>query len=124
MMNTIDGGSNCMKIVQQSVNLNLNSALYSLVTPRRTFKICKKRMSLPTPSSKGYETRYSPSRMSPSQSDGKGYYAGAKFGEVPPPTELPPPPNHWVGQDNMKESYEQCCVEITNTLKILLKVQS
>ncbi|KAF8786929.1 proline-rich nuclear receptor coactivator 1-like [Argiope bruennichi] len=146
MMETIDGGCNYMRIVQHGVHLNLNSALCSLVTPpRRTVKT-KKRMSTPVdipqlnfqspPPCKapenqskslprGSATRYSPSRLSPSQLDGKGFYAGAKFGERPPPTELPKPPNHWVSdRENKKGSEELSCIEMTNTLKVLLKVQS
>lgn len=148
MMETIDGSCNYMRIVQHGVHLNLNSALYSLVTPpRRTVKT-KKRVSTPVdipqqlnfqspppcraPENqskslpKGSATRYSPSRLSPSQLDGKGFYAGAKFGERPSPTELPKPPNHWVSDREIKqrESEEQSCIEMTNTLKFLLKVQS
>ncbi|GFY64842.1 hypothetical protein TNIN_178861 [Trichonephila inaurata madagascariensis] len=147
MMETIDGGSNYMKIVQHSVHLNWNSALCSLVTPpRRTMKN-KKRMSTPidypllnfhTPPPvkapenlskslpKGSVTRNSPSRMSPTQLDGNGFYAGAKFGERPPPTELPKPPNHWVSvrENKIRGSNEQSCIEMTNNLKVLLKVQS
>ncbi|GBN31439.1 hypothetical protein AVEN_138907-1 [Araneus ventricosus] len=147
MMETIDGGCNYMKIVQHGVHLNLNSALCSLVTPpRRTIKT-KKRMSTPVdipplnfqspppcraPENrskslpKGSATRYSPSRLSPSQLDSAdGFYAGAKFWKRPPPTELPKPPNHWVSdRENRLGSEELSCIEMTNTLKVLLKVQS
>lgn len=148
MVELIDGSKNYMNIVQQGIHLNLNSAICSFVTPPRrplNNKGSNRRMSMPPdshlkfhtpPSTKAPENlskslpkqgsvdRNSPSRLSPSQLYGKGFYAGAKFGERPLPTELPNPPNHWVSGNKQLESKEQSCMEMTNTLKVLLKVQS
>ncbi|KFM70412.1 Proline-rich nuclear receptor coactivator 2, partial [Stegodyphus mimosarum] len=143
MMEMLGRGSDYMSIAQQGVHMNLNSALCSLVTPPRRTVQGSKQASMPidshikfkTPPSKapenqskslpkGTATRNSPSRLSPSQLNGKGFYAGAKFGERPPPTELPKPPYHWVSENKQWGSKEQSCIEMTNTLKVLLKVQS
>lgn len=144
MMEVMGRNSDYISIAQQGVQLNLNSALYSLVTPPRRTVPTNKRASMqldsqfkfktPPPSQapenqskslpKGSATRNSPSRLSPSQLHVKGFYAGAKFGERPPPTELPKPPNHWVSENKQWGSKEQSCIEMTNNLKVLLKVQS
>lgn len=126
--------------------MNLNCALNGFVTPpRRPTKGTNRRMSMPADSHLKFQTpqtaktpenlskslpkqgsvdRISPSRMSPSNLNGKGFYAGAKFGERPLPTELPSPPNHWVSGNMEWGSKERSCIEMTNTLKVLLKVQS
>lgn len=131
-------------IAHQGVQLNFNSALCGLVTPPRHLVIpANRRMSMPsdsrfkfkTPPAKspdnqgksvprGFVTRNSPSRLSPSQLNVSGFYAGAKFGDRPLPTELPKPPVHWVNENKLWGSKEQSCVEMTNNLKVLLKVQS
>lgn len=131
-------GPDYINFAQQGVQLNLSSAFCSLATPPRRNQFANKRMDsqykfcsppssrAPNNSSKSFSkgsmTRNSPSRLSPSQLH-HDFYAGAKFGERPPPTELPKPPNHWMSGNN-RESMEQSCIEMTNNLKVLLKVQS
>lgn len=131
-------GSDYIGFAHQGVQLDLSAALCSFATPPRRNQYVNKRMdsqfkycSPPSSrvpngcnkaSSKASMTRNSPSRLSPSQLP-HGFYAGAKFGERPLPTELPKPPNHWMSGNN-RESTEQSCIEMTNTLKVLLKVQS
>lgn len=130
--------SDYIGFAHQGVQLDLSAALCSFATPPRRNQHANKRMdsqfkycSPPSSrvpngcnkaSSKASMTRNSPSRLSPSQLP-HGFYAGAKFGERPSPTELPKPPNHWMS-GNKRESTEQSCIEMTNTLKVLLKVQS
>lgn len=128
MMEAINGGSQYMKLVHSGVHMNLNSALYGLVTPPRRagnrtppqhhFQAALSR-SVPTKGSMPprQQQRDSPSRLSPCSAQG-GFYAGAKFGERPPPTELPKPPNHWV-----QGGGEEACLQMTHSLKVLLKVQ-
>lgn len=130
--------SDYIGFAHQGVQLDLSAALCSFATPPRRNQHANKRMdsqfmycSPPSSrapnggnkaSSKAFMTRNSPSRLSPSQLP-HDFYAGAKFGERPSPTELPKPPNHWMS-GNKRESTEQSCIEMTNTLKVLLKVQS
>lgn len=130
-------GTDYIGFAHQGVPLDLSAALCSFATPPRRPQHANKRMDsqfkycsppssrAPTcnkANSKASMTRNSPSRLSPSQLH-HGFYAGAKFGERPPPTELPKPPNHWMS-GNQRDSVEQSCIEMTNTLKVLLKVQS
>lgn len=129
-------GSDYIGFAHQGVQLDLSAALCSFATPPRRnqhaykkmdsqFKYCSPPSSRAPNSqnkAKASMTRSSPSRLSPSQLP-HGFYAGAKFGERPPPTELPKPPNHWMS-GNKPDSIEQSCIEMTNTLKVLLKVQS
>lgn len=130
--------SDYIGFVHQGVQLDLSATLCSFATPPRRNQYANKRMdsqfkycSPPSSrapngcnkaSSKASMTRNSPSRLSPSQLQ-HDFYAGAKFGKRPSPTELPNPPNHWMS-GNKQESTEQSCIEMTNTLKVLLKVQS
>lgn len=130
--------SDYISFAQQGVQLNLSSALvHSFATPPRKplnannkadsqYKFCSPPSSRASynqnkSSAKGSMARNSPSRLSPCQIN-HGFYAGAKFGERPLPTELPKPPNHWMSAN--WESKEQSCIEMTNNLKVLLKVQS
>lgn len=60
-----------------------------------------------------------------------GLYAGAKFSEPPLPTELPKPPSHWmksITKNNFVEAANsfsgESCAQMTNNLKVLLKVKS
>ena len=58
----------------------------------------------------------SPVQMSPA-------YAGAKFSEPPSPKVLPKPPMHWMSTESNSGLWNNCA-EITNVLKVMLKVQS
>lgn len=132
-------GSDYIGFAHQGVQLDLSTTLYGLATPPRRnqfdlrthkkadsqFKFCSPPSSrVPNNQSKSFSkaptTRNSPSRLSPSQLH--DFYAGAKFGERPAPTELPKPPNHWMNEDLKLK--QQSCIEMTNNLKVLLKVQS
>lgn len=115
MMETINGGSQYMKMVHSGVHMNLNSALYGLVTPPRRAARSPPSTQALSRSVPAKSVAKSPSRLSPC--GGVGFYAGAKFGERPPPTELPKPPNHWVQGG-------ESCLQMTQSLKVLLKVQS
>lgn len=71
-----------------------------------------------------------PSRSS-SPRDGKGSparspvpnlaYAGAKFSDPPSPKVLPKPPNHWFATGHQFPKHN--CTEMSNVLKVMLKVQ-
>lgn len=141
-MEMLGNGSNYISFAQHGVQMELNSALCSFATPprRNTYannnrrsdshfsKICtppsgKASDNLSKSLPKGSVTRNSPSRLSPSQLQ-TDFYAGAKFGERPSPQDLPKPPNHWMSEKRIMESKEQSCIEMTNSLKMLLKVQS
>ena len=50
-------------------------------------------------------------------------YAGAKFSEPPSPKVLPKPPMHWMSTESNSGLWNNCA-EITNVLKVMLKVQS
>lgn len=133
----VGSSANYINFAQQGVQNELNSVLCSLATPPRRINYANKRTdsqykfctppkapeNLGKSSPRGSMTRNSPSRLSPSQLH-HGFYAGAKFGERPSPTELPKPPNHWMSESNKRESKELSCIEMTNSLKVLLKVQS
>ncbi|KAG8188900.1 hypothetical protein JTE90_014955 [Oedothorax gibbosus] len=126
MMEAINGGQQYMQHgVQMHLNaakmaqMNLNSVLYGLVTPPR--RQGSKGMRTPPPSQRPPSEQLSRSlpkqgRQSPS------FYAGAKFGERPPPTQLPKPPTHWVQSPELVS--EVSCDQMTHSLKLLLKVQS
>lgn len=49
-------------------------------------------------------------------------YAGPKFSEPPSPAALPQPPTHWVAAS--AASSTEVCLEMTNQLKMLLKVNA
>lgn len=140
MMEMVGNSSDYISFAQQGVQMKLNAALCALATPPRQniYNANRKNDShykfYTPPSSKasdnlskslprGSVTRNSPSRLSPSQFHHE-FYAGAKFGERPAPTELPKPPNHWMSGNKHRESKELSCIEMTNSLKMLLKVQS
>ncbi|XP_064469858.1 proline-rich nuclear receptor coactivator 2-like [Ornithodoros turicata] len=77
-----------------------------------------------SPRAKGY----SPSNAMPRKSPPNGLYAGPRFSEPPSPTALPKPPLHWTdcapAKPLQKEQQPEVCVELTNRLKVLLKVQA
>jgi hypothetical protein len=130
MMEAINGGLQYMSmqhgvqmhLTAKMVQMNLNSALYGLVTPPR--RQSSKGVRTPPPSQRPPSEQLSRSlpkqgRQSPS------FYAGAKFGERPPPTQLPKPPTHWVQSPELAtEPSQTSCDQMTHSLKLLLKVQS
>lgn len=68
--------------------------------------------------------------MSPVPSDTEDklafVYAGAKFSDPPSPKVLPKPPMHWVisgRASSVSMSGARTCSEMTNVLKVMLKVQ-
>lgn len=71
--------------------------------------------------SRGRMGRKSPSK-SPVQKASPAY-AGAKFSEPPSPKVLPKPPVHWMNADSSSRLWNNCA-EMTNVLKVMLKVQS
>ncbi|KAI0241490.1 hypothetical protein LSAT2_025601 [Lamellibrachia satsuma] len=70
---------------------------------------------------RGRMGRKSPSK-SPVQKSSPAY-AGAKFSEPPSPNVLPKPPVHWMNAESNSGLWNNCA-EITNVLKVMLKVQS
>jgi len=51
-------------------------------------------------------------------------YAGAKFSDPPSPKVLPKPPVHWFNDTVPIKVEPQNCAEMTNVLKVMLKVQA
>lgn len=51
-------------------------------------------------------------------------YAGAKFHDPPAPKQLPKPPSHWFVRNDAKTAVSTSCSEMTNILKVMLKVPS
>ena len=63
-------------------------------------------------------------RRSPSNSPVPNLtYAGARFSEPPSPKVLPKPPTHWFAAGEQPGQTKSSCVEMTNALKGMLKVQ-
>jgi len=61
--------------------------------------------------------------ISPATAQARGIaYAGAKFSDPPSPKVLPKPPTHWVNVN--KENAGPSSNDITNVLRVMLKVQS
>lgn len=51
-------------------------------------------------------------------------YAGAKFSDPPSPKVLPKPPVHWFNNTVQRKIEPHNCAEMTNVLKVMLKVQA
>lgn len=55
---------------------------------------------------------------------GSGHYAGPKFSDPPAPDALPQPPVQWISCGALQAAPSEVCLEITNQLKLLLKVNA
>lgn len=77
----------------------------------------EKRLS-PNPSKRLDECSSPPAKIPLSSSP---TYAGAKFSDPPSPKMLPKPPTHWMTGGNV---LVQSCFEMTNVIKVMLKVQA
>ena len=91
---------------KQLQQLNGNSTTASRVSAIRT--------------SPGPSTAHAESK-SPTQGNA---YAGAKFSDPPSPKVLPKPPVHWFSDTVQATREPQNCAEMTNVLKVMLKVQA
>lgn len=81
------------------------------------------RRSSPVPSKRLDECSSPPAKVSMTVQQS---YAGAKFHDPPSPNMLPKPPVHWVSGDTVtKKNYSvlPSCSEMTNVIKVMLKVQ-
>lgn len=91
---------------KQLQQMNGNSTTASRVSAIRTS---------PGPSTARAESK------SPTQGNA---YAGAKFSDPPSPKVLPKPPVHWFNNTVLNKNEPQHCAELTNVLKVMLKVQA
>lgn len=91
---------------KQLQQLNGNSTTASRVSAIRTS---------PGPSTARAESK------SPTQGNA---YAGAKFSDPPSPKVLPKPPVHWFNGTVQNKIEPHNCAEMTNVLKVMLKVQA
>ncbi|XP_077544265.1 uncharacterized protein LOC144156235 [Haemaphysalis longicornis] len=73
------------------------------------------------PTAKGRSPTFAKSASS-SPPPGANNYAGPKFSEPPSPAALPQPPTHWVAP--LPDVSNEVCLQMTNQLKMLLKVNA
>lgn len=73
------------------------------------------------PTAKGRSPTFAKSASS-SPPPGANNYAGPKFSEPPSPAALPQPPTHWVAP--LPDASNEVCLQMTNQLKMLLKVNA
>lgn len=89
----------------------------NVVPPKKTLKAA-------SPSAAKNSGRVPLFMKSASSSPPLGHYAGPKFSEPPSPAALPRPPVHWMSCGALQAASPELCLEMTNQLKTLLKVNA